>query len=363
MPPRLAVRDIAFFERPVTFARPFRFGAVVINATPQAVRAGRDRGRRQGQWPIGASAELLVPKWFDKRPHLSPEETVDGIAALAADRARALSGAFRLRDGVRPARGLHRRAGRGLREGRYPAAGRGLRAGRNRQGDPGCAAALRPASISSTAWRRTSPGSMRGCRAISAMRISRSSWPAASGWSASRSGTPSASTIKVEGEGGVADIKENAGARYFKLKLNGDPAHDAERLIRIGKELATLPYDYQRHAGCQRAICRSRRAGRAGRAPRPRQRAEADRVKTALYRAADAARYHPAIAARRAGAAAISSSTRPTIPTMPSRRRARSAIAASPRNPARASTNRSSTRRAPPNGARKATRPSSPART
>ena len=29
---------------------------------------------------------------------------------------------------------------------------------------------------------------------------------------------------KVEGEGGVADIRENAGARYFKLKLNGDPA-------------------------------------------------------------------------------------------------------------------------------------------
>jgi hypothetical protein len=50
---------------------------------------------------------------------------------------------------------------------------------------------------------------------------------------------------KVEGEGGVADQKENAGARYFKLKLNGDPAHDADRLIRIGKELVTLPYDYR----------------------------------------------------------------------------------------------------------------------
>ena len=37
---------------------------------------------------------------------------------------------------------------------------------------------------------------------------------------------------------------ENAGARYFKLKLNGDPAHDAARLIRIGNELATLPHDY-----------------------------------------------------------------------------------------------------------------------
>ncbi len=35
----------------------------------------------------------------------------------------------------------------------------------------------------------------------------------------------------IEGEGGVADPSENAGARYFKLKLNGDPAHDAARLI------------------------------------------------------------------------------------------------------------------------------------
>jgi len=49
---------------------------------------------------------------------------------------------------------------------------------------------------------------------------------------------------KIEGEGGVADPKENAGARYFKLKLNGDPEHDAARLIRIGKQLATLPHDY-----------------------------------------------------------------------------------------------------------------------
>jgi hypothetical protein len=49
----------------------------------------------------------------------------------------------------------------------------------------------------------------------------------------------------IEGEGGVADISENAGARYFKLKLNGDPVHDAERLTRIGRELATLPHDYQ----------------------------------------------------------------------------------------------------------------------
>ena len=50
---------------------------------------------------------------------------------------------------------------------------------------------------------------------------------------------------RVEGDGGVADQKENAGARYFKLKLNGDPAHDTDRLTRIGNELPTLPYDYR----------------------------------------------------------------------------------------------------------------------
>jgi hypothetical protein len=49
----------------------------------------------------------------------------------------------------------------------------------------------------------------------------------------------------IEGKGGVADIRENAGAHYFKLKLNGDPEHDAARLARIGKELATRRHDYR----------------------------------------------------------------------------------------------------------------------
>jgi hypothetical protein len=35
VPPRLAVRDIAFFEREIPFARPFRFGAVTINDAVQ----------------------------------------------------------------------------------------------------------------------------------------------------------------------------------------------------------------------------------------------------------------------------------------------------------------------------------------
>src|ERR1044072_5736963 len=78
MPPRLAIRDIALFERPVTFVRPFRFGAVVVNATPQAFVLVEIEVEGKGR-AVGASAECLVPKWFDKRPQLSPAETVEGL--------------------------------------------------------------------------------------------------------------------------------------------------------------------------------------------------------------------------------------------------------------------------------------------
>src|SRR5437879_4458177 len=75
---RLAVKEISFFEHPVAFARPFRFGAVVINATPQAFVRVEIEVEGKGT-AMGASAELLVPKWFDKRPQLAPDQTVDAL--------------------------------------------------------------------------------------------------------------------------------------------------------------------------------------------------------------------------------------------------------------------------------------------
>src|SRR5216684_9412427 len=75
MPLRLVVRDIAFFERPVRFTRPFRFGAVVITSASQVFVRVEIEVEGKGT-SVGASAELLVPKWFDKRPHLIPEQTV-----------------------------------------------------------------------------------------------------------------------------------------------------------------------------------------------------------------------------------------------------------------------------------------------
>ncbi len=78
MPCRLALRDIALFERPVRFARPFRFGVVTISEASQAFVRVEIEAEGRGR-AVGASAELLAPKWFDKRPQLSPEATVDEL--------------------------------------------------------------------------------------------------------------------------------------------------------------------------------------------------------------------------------------------------------------------------------------------
>src|SRR5580693_816555 len=78
MPLRLAVRDIALFERAVRFARPFRFGAVVVEAASQVFVRVEIEIEGKGR-AVGASAEMMVPKWFDKRGHLSTGQTVDEL--------------------------------------------------------------------------------------------------------------------------------------------------------------------------------------------------------------------------------------------------------------------------------------------
>src|SRR6201996_2388550 len=104
MPHRLTVREISFFERPVTFVRPFRFGAITVNAAPHLVVRAEIEVEGKGVFS-GASAEMLVPKWFDKRAHLTPEQTVDELRrALLIARELYLA-----RDGFETAFGLHAR--------------------------------------------------------------------------------------------------------------------------------------------------------------------------------------------------------------------------------------------------------------
>ena len=242
MPPRIAVRDISFFERPIPFAKPFRFGSVVITASVQVFVRAEIEVEGNGT-TIGAGAEMLASKWFDKRAHLSPQQTVDGLRrALAIARELYLA-----RSGFDTAFGHHAAVIAAQVEACAS------------EDIPPLAAGFGPAEIDKAILDTLLRG--LGINFFDGMAQN------AAGIDARLSPDLGEADIaqflrgrqrlervavrhtvgmddQVEGEGGVADPHENAGARYFKLKLKGDPEADAARLIRIGAELATLPHDY-----------------------------------------------------------------------------------------------------------------------
>ena len=243
MPPKLVVRDIALFERPIRFARPFRFGAVVITSSTQAFVRVEIEIEGKGR-AIGASAEMMAAKWFDKRPALSSEQTIAELRrSLAIARDLYLS-----HQGFETAFALH---------ASHLAAQLDACA---REDIPPLAAAFGPAEID----KAVLDALLRGCGMNffdgMAQNIAgidaRLSPDLQDGDIAQFLGTRQRldrvairHTVglddQIEGKGGVADAHENSGARYFKLKLNGDPTHDAARLARIGNELIKLPRDYR----------------------------------------------------------------------------------------------------------------------
>jgi hypothetical protein len=242
MPLRLAVRDIALFERAVRFARPFRFGAVVVDAAPQVfVRAEIEiegRGRS-----VGASAEMMVPKWFDKRATLSPEQTVDELRrSLAIASQLYLTGS-----GFDTAFGHH--ASRIAMQIEACA----------KEDIPPLAAIFGPAEINKAildALLRGAGANFFDGMAANIVGLDARMSPDLANEEITRflaqcrrrDRVAIRHTVglddSIEGPGGVADRNENSGARYFKLKLAGKPEADAARLSRIGRELAALPYAY-----------------------------------------------------------------------------------------------------------------------
>jgi hypothetical protein len=243
MPHRLTVRDIAFFERPVSFVRPFRFGAVVINAAPQAFVRVEIEVEGKGVF-TGASAEMLVPKWFDKRADLTPEQTV-GELRRSLLIARDL---YLAQTGCATAFGLHANCIAAQIEACA------------REDIPPLAAAYGPAEIDKAILDALLRGAgvnffdgMIGNIAGIDARLSPDLQDGDIAKFLSERKPLERVAIRhtvglddaIEGEGGVADTKENSGARYFKLKLNGDPDADAARLTRIGQALATLGYAYR----------------------------------------------------------------------------------------------------------------------
>ena len=243
MPLRLAVRDIAFFERPVKFARPFRFGAVTIDAAPQAFVLVEIDVEGRGR-AVGASAELLAPKWFDKRPGLSPPETVEQLrCSLLIARELYLS-----QRNFDTAFGQH--AACIARQVKHCA----------KENIPPLAAAYGQAEIdkaildallraSSTNFFDGMAQNIAGIDARLSRDLDDGDIEKFLGSRTRLERVAVRHTVglddRIEGEGGVADPRNHFGARYFKLKLTGDPAHDADRLIRIGRELSRLPHDYK----------------------------------------------------------------------------------------------------------------------
>lgn len=234
---RLTVRDIALYERPVAFRTPFRFGAVTVEAASQAfvrVEIELEDGRRA----LGGTAELMVPKWFDKRPHLSIEDTVD-----------------ELRTALHGARELYLGAGRdtafGLSAACYPA----HMAGSVKAGLPALAAAFGPAEIDKAildALLRALglnvfegfAGNVMGLDARLAPDLTDA---AISAYLASRQPMQRVAlrhTVgmmdPLDGPEGIAALGEREKVGFFKLKLSGALDTDRQRLAAIA---ARLPAD------------------------------------------------------------------------------------------------------------------------
>ncbi|HYI29336.1 MAG TPA: hypothetical protein VD863_15965 [Bradyrhizobium sp.] len=242
MPPRIAVRDISFFERPIPFAKPFRFGSVVITSSVQVFVRAEIEIEGKGT-SIGAAAEMMASKWFDKRAHLSPQQTVDGLRrALAIARELYLA-----RTGFDTAFGHHA----AVIAAQIKACAK--------EDIPPLAAGFGPAEIDKAILDALLRGlganffdgmmqNIAGIDARLSPDLANADIAQFLGGRQRLERVAVRHTVgmddQVEGEGGVADPHENAGARYFKLKLNGDPEADAARLIRIGNELTTLPHDY-----------------------------------------------------------------------------------------------------------------------
>jgi hypothetical protein len=242
MPLRLAVRDIALFERAVRFARPFRFGAVVVEAASQVFVRAEIEIEGKGR-VVGASAEMMVPKWFDKRASLSTEQTVDELRRSLA----IASQLYLTSSGFDTAFGHH--ASRIAVQIEACA----------KEDIPPLAAIFGPAEINKAVLdgllRGAGANFFDGMAANIAGVDARMSPDLTSedimrflGNCRRRDRVAIRHTVglddRIEGLGGVADGRENSGARYFKLKLAGNPETDAARLTRIGRELSTLPYGY-----------------------------------------------------------------------------------------------------------------------
>jgi hypothetical protein len=235
MPPQFAIRDIALFERAVAFTTPFRFGAVTVENAPQAfVRVQIElEGQRQAQ---GATAEMMIPKWFDKRPERTPEQTVDDLR-----RSLILASGLYLREGAFDTAFGHHAAN--LEAQIETCANEDI---------PPLAALYGPAQLDKAildAVLRAAGTDIFTGLGSNIMGLDARLTPDVSVNDVARflqsrtplSAVPMRHTVglrdELTGPKGLGAAAAKTGCRYYKLKLGGDVEHDCRRLVAIGAEL------------------------------------------------------------------------------------------------------------------------------
>lgn len=240
MAPKITIRDIAITERPVRFTHPFRFGVVTVDGASEAFIHvdvevdGFGRGR-------GATAELLVPKWFNKNPALTPDQTAN-----------------ELRRSLAIARDLYLEPGKpdtafGLHAACYQRAIDTC----TREGLPPLAAAYGGAEIDKAildaVLRATKldvfSGLGRNVAGLDARLTPDLSDNEIEGFLSSRQPQNSLfvrhTVGLVDPVDSIEPLVRSQGLRYFKLKLGGDPEADRLRLIDIARTLDALTPDYR----------------------------------------------------------------------------------------------------------------------
>ncbi len=240
MAPRLRIGSIAWFERPVRFRIPFRFGAATVTAATQLflfVEIETEDGRHS----LGATAELMVPKWFNKDPALTPDQTV-------AQLRRALVIARELILSVRRPIPLSASTPPATPPCCKPARVKAFRR---------LAAAFGPAQIDKAILdallrahgRDVFSGLAANIAGLDARLTPDIDDVVIADYLRSRN---PAQRIMVRHTVGMADpvdalpaIIAQSGCRYFKLKLSGDVAADIDRLGQIAATLDAAGVDYR----------------------------------------------------------------------------------------------------------------------
>ncbi len=230
----LRLRHVELFERPVTLRLPFRFGAATVTRCPQAfVRVEAEVG---GRTIVGATAELMVPKWFDKSPGLTHEQNFE-----------------QLREALRIAREAYTAGGDAATPWMLSSTqGAAAIAQGVAFGLPRLAAQFGPAlldkAVADAALRAAGLGWCEGVAAgvlgdpfSPRLEIARPQGV----WLRHTVGLADRLTADDDGadpHDGLPATLEAAiaryGLRYFKLKLSGRPEADVERLTRIAGVLA-----------------------------------------------------------------------------------------------------------------------------